>query len=280
VNISEKRKLKMEEVKNEVDLELAAAQEALRRAQQRKADAEEAARLAAQAALVKNLADEQERLARLKREAEETARRWAEKRAAEETARRIEEAAKAAETRRLEAEFEARQEAVRIEAARQEKVRKVQETARQMEIDAANLEASLKVEATPKVEVLPPTLATNPLGGILFGSRAPDVAQPLSLSAEENAALQTKRDREKAVATDPTRKVHPCVDTATSRELEALLRPLLGQVNATACDRLSSVWSCGALLNAARQVAAQYRVKPMSHDSVLFAIEQLLESQQ
>ena len=47
---------------NEVDLELQAAQEALRRAQQRKADAEEAARLAAQAALTKNLADEQERL--------------------------------------------------------------------------------------------------------------------------------------------------------------------------------------------------------------------------
>jgi len=76
------------------------------------------------------------------------------------------------------------------------------------------------------------------------------------------------------------RKVHPCVDTATSRELEALLRPVLGQVSTQRCDSLSSQWSCGALLNAARQVVAQYRVKPMGHDAVLFAIEQLLESQQ
>ena len=74
----------MEEARNEIDLELQAAQEALRRAQQRKADAEEAARLAAQAALAKNLADEQERLARLQREARGQ-RLWAEKRAAEET---------------------------------------------------------------------------------------------------------------------------------------------------------------------------------------------------
>ena len=73
----------MEEVKNEVDVELQIAQEALRRAQQRKADAEEAARLAAQAALTKRLADEQERLARLKAEAEEADRRAVERRVVE-----------------------------------------------------------------------------------------------------------------------------------------------------------------------------------------------------
>jgi integrase len=107
-----------------------------------KQDAAEAAGLATQAALAKNLADEQERLARFQKEAENQ-KRWAEKRAAEEVARRATEQARVAETRRLEAEFEARQEAARKETARQEAIRKVQEAARQMEIDAASLEASL-----------------------------------------------------------------------------------------------------------------------------------------
>lgn len=263
------------------DQELAAAQEVLRRAQQRKADAEQAARLAAQAALTKRLADEQERLARLKADAEEADRRAVKRRAAEAEAVRQADAARAAETRRLEQEVEKHNEEIRREAERKEKVRKVIEAAHQAEIDAANLEASLRQANTPREEQKPITLISpsHPLSR-LFGNGAVEPAQPHSLSTEENAALQAKRDREKAVTTEPARKVHPCVDTATSRELEALLRPILGQVNTQRCDSLSSQWSCGALLNAARQVADQYRVKPTGHDAMLSAIEQLLESQQ
>jgi hypothetical protein len=177
----------MEEVKNDIDVELQLAQAALARAQQRKADAEEAARLAAQAALAKNLADEQERLTRLQREAEETQRRWAEKRAAEEAARRLAEVAKAAETRRLEAEFEARQEAAREEAARHERIRKVTEQARQVEIDAANLEASLRQANTPREESKPVTVQSpeHPLSFLFTGqSRTEEtIPAPVPMSA-------------------------------------------------------------------------------------------------
>lgn len=261
------------------DQELAEAQRMLARAQQRKADAMEAARLAAQAALAKNLADEQERLVKAQKEAEEIQRKWAEKRALEEDAKRKEEAAKLAETRRLEAECEAREQTAREEAARQARVRKVQEAAHQAELDAQSIEASLRQANTPREEVKPVTItsAEHPLA-FLFAPDAVKTAQPQSLSSEEHA--RQLKDSEKAVAMEPARKVHPCVDMATSHELEALLRPLLGQVNTTACDRLSSVWSCDALLSAARQVADQYRVKPMGHDAVLSSIEQLLESQQ
>lgn len=265
---------------NEVDLELQAAQEALRRAQQRKADAEEAARLAAQAALTKNLADEQERLARLRREAEETARRWAEKRAAEETARRVEEAAKAAETLRLEAEFEARQEAARIEARRQEKVRKVQEAARQMEIDAAHLEASLRQANTPHEEQKPVTLSSpsHPLSRLFGNGAEVAVAEPREIDSQEqarqNAVPTAKSETWRVIKHGPGNNF---VNSGTSYLLEKEIKQQIGiQANTQRLDHLSSLYDEADLMKALGLAVAAFRERPMSHDGFLGFVESLL----
>lgn len=269
----------MEEVKNEVDLELQAAQEALRRAQQRKADAEEAARLAAQAALAKNLADEQERLARLKKEAEETQRRWAEKRAAEEQRKRLEEAARAAETRRLEAELEKHEEAARQEAARQERIRKVTEQAHQAEIDAANLEASLRQANTPKEEPKPITLSSplHPLSR-LFGNGAEVAAQPREIDSVE----QAKQNSVPTAKSETWRVVKHAhgnnfVNSGTSYLLEKEIKKQTDiQANTQRLDRLSSLYDEADLMKALGLAVAAFREKPMSHDGFLGFVENLL----
>ena len=261
---------------NEVDIELELAQRALAAAQQRKADAENAARLAAQAALAKNLADEQERLARLKQEAQESDKRHREKRVKEEEARRISEAAKAAETRRLEAELEKRNEALRKEAERQAQIRKVQEAAHQAELDAAALEASLRQANTPRVEPKPVTLnsPSHPLSR-LFGTSAEVAAEPQALSSAEDA--QQLKEKEKAIV-EPAFKTTHYVDNSASRALEALLRPVLGMVNTQRCDELSSKYSQSYLLNNAKQIIEMAKLRPMGHDALFSFLESTLES--
>jgi hypothetical protein len=266
---------------NEVDLELQAAQEALRRAQQRKADAENAARLAAQAALAKNLADEQERLARLHREAEENQKRWAEKRAAEETAKRMEEAAKVAETRRLEAECEAREQAAREEAARQERIRKVQEAARQAEIDAANIEASLHQANTPREEQKPVTLsdAAHPLS-MIFAPDAVPTAPIREISSEENAKLTAQCEATPKSETWRVVKHGPgnnFVNSSTSYLLEKEIKKQVGiQANTQRLDLLSSHYDEADLMRALGLAVAAFRERPLSHDGFLGFLESLL----
>lgn len=261
----------MKEVKNDVDVELQLAQAALARAQQRKADAEESARLAAQAALAKNLADEQERLTRLQREAEETQRRWAEKRAAEETAKRMEEAAKAAETRRLEAEFEARQEAARKEAARQEQVRKVQEAARQAEIDAANIEASLRQANTPREEQKPVTVRSpeHPLSFLFTGQARTEETAPLPVVKPAPVTVsQVKAPRKPCVpdGNDVVALEKLWYSVTQERPSPMKFETLLGKG-----------YSVSEIEAALRAVQAQSR--PMSSDGRLYAVESLLEAE-
>lgn len=277
---SEIRKTHLMET-NEIDVELLAAQEALARAQKRRADAEEAARLSAQAALAKNLADEQERLARIQREAEEAQRRGAEKRAAKEEAKRIEEAARAAETRRLETEYEARCQAAREEAARQERIRKVTEQARQMEIDAANLEVSLRQANTPREEQKPATLrdAVHPLS-MIFAPDAVPTATIREISSEENAKLTAQREATPKSEVWRVVKHGPgnnFVNSGTSRLLEKEIKQQTGiQANTQRLDLLSSLYDEADLMTALGLAVAAFRESPMSHDGLLGFIESLL----
>ena len=256
---------------NDVDVELQLAQAALARAQQKKADAENAARLAAQTALAKNLADEQERLARLQREAEETQRRWAEKRVAEEAAKRLEEAAKAAETRRLEAECEARQEAARKEAARQAQIRKVQEAARQMEIDAANLEASLRQANTPHEEQKPVTLQSpeHPLSFLFTGQARTEETTPAPVPMSAPVTIpQVKAPRKPCVpdGNDVVALEKLWYSVTQERPSHMKFEALLGKG-----------YSVSEIEAALRAVQAQAR--PMSSDGRLYAVESLLETE-
>jgi hypothetical protein len=180
--------IKLDQAQTQEDLELIEAQRLLTAARARKAQAEENARLAAQAALTKRLADEQERLARLQKEAEEIEARTIAKRAAEAERIRQEDAVRAAETRRLEQELAKHNEVIRIENERKERVRQITEAARTAEIEAASLEAALKQPVVIQEELKPPTLQDTPLG-IIFGRPATTEAPIKEISAEENARM-------------------------------------------------------------------------------------------
>jgi len=267
----------MEEVKNEVDIELQLAQKALAAAQARKAQAEEAARLAAQAALTKRLADEQERLARLKKEQEEADKRALDRRNAEAEAIRIADARRAAEQRRLEQEVEARNEAIRNEKARKEAVKKVAEEAQRVENDAKALEAALLKAQTPKEELKPPTLATTPLGSIL-GMSASQPAPAQGISSEENARLQCEADRIARVKV-PARKAQPCVDTTSSNDVIKLVKDELHfNLNVQRADQWSSVWNSDALLAAVRKAIEIAKERPIGYDALCLTVESLLEN--
>ena len=262
---------------NEIDLELQTAQEALTAAVKRKSQAEEAARLAAQVALTKHLAAEELRLATLRKEAEEAQIRAKARRAEKENAERAEDAARQAETRRLEAEFEARQEAARQEAARQERIRQVTEKAHQMEIDAAHLEASLRLATTPREEPKPTTLSSTPLA-MIFGGDTP-VVQQQGLDSVEQAKLQFQKDKS-APAPTVARKSKPSIDTSVSRELQALfLKELKINANPGRLDQLSALWEYEPLMAATREVIEQAKQKPLSHDGILAMIDSLLDVQ-
>ncbi len=257
----------MEEQQN-VDAELLAAQEALARAQQRKAQAEESARLAAAAALAKNLADEQERLARLNAEAEEADRRAIASRAAKQEKERLAEQQRAAETRRLEVEFESRQEAARKEAARQAQIRKVTDAARQMENDAANLEASLRQANTPHEEQKPMTVRSpeHPLSFLFTGQTRTEEVIPAPVPTPVTVP-QVKAARK------------PCVpDGNDITALEKLWysvtqeRPAWKKFEAL----LGKGYSVSEIEAALRAVQTQGR--PMSSDGRLNAVESMLET--
>jgi len=263
----------------DVDVELQEAQRMLARAQQRKADALESARVAAAAALAKNLADEEERLLTAKRESEAIQKMWAEKKAAEEQARRTADAAKAAEMRRLEAEAEARAQAVRQEEERQARVRRVEEAAFVAEQEAKALEQELLRATTPKVESKPASLESMPSAlASVFGLKSTEQVQIEEISSSQQEKIQAEADRASAIA-EPVRKPKPTSDYSTSAELEKILRPALGQVNVQRCDRLASEFSPTPLLKAAQQIAAQCKTKPMGCDAAFYFLESLLETE-
>lgn len=262
---------------NDVDIELQQAMFTLEKAKQRKADAESAARLAAATALARNLAAEEERLARLRQEAEAANRRAEEHRAQKEAAARAEQSARDYETRRLSQELESREEAARQEAARAERVRKVQEQAHQAELDAQNIEASLLQAQTPREEAKQVTLcdAAHPLS-MIFAPSATPTAPIREISSEEHYRLQ--REAETKTVSVSVHKVKVTRDDATSGELAQCLHSILGQVNAQRCDYLASRYEPAALLNAAKVVVEQYKIKAVSHDGTFASIEAVLEA--
>lgn len=139
----------------------------------------------------------------------------------------------------------------------------------------------------------------SPLARILFpdASNAQTTAYE-GLTSEQNARLVAKRDavenllefgKSKAVfqtaqpTPDPTpvrtnRKAKHYVDTNVSRQLETLIRTELKMSpNTQRLDEMSAQWEEAPLVSAVRDVIAQAKVRPMSHDGFLGAIEQLLE---
>jgi hypothetical protein len=273
----------MEHKAQDVDVELLAAQEALAAAQKRKAAAEENARVAAAAALAKNLADEEMRLAKLRQEAQEAnARALARKKAAEEAAR-SEQAARAAETHRLAQELEAREQAAREESARVERIRKVQEAAHQAELDAQSIEASLKQAQTPREEVKPVTLheATHPLS-MIFAPNAEKTEPIREISYEEQVRNQTQKDRAAESAVwKPVKHGHGnnFVNSGTSYLLEKEIKRQTGiQANTQRLDLLSSEWDEADLMKALGVVVASFSEHPTSHDGLLASIESILEA--
>lgn len=268
---------------NDVDIELQQAMFTLEKAKQRKADAESAARLAAAAALAKNLADEELRLAKLRQEAHEANERaLARKKAQEETAR-AEQAARDAETRRLSQELESREEAARQEAARVERIRKVQEAAHQAELDAQNIEAQLKQAQTPREEPKPVTLcdAAHPLS-MIFAPSATPTAPIREISYEEQVRTQAQKDRaaEQSVW-KPVKHGHGnnFVNSGTSYLLEQIIKKETSiQAHTQRLDFLSSQWDEADLTKALGLAVAAFRERPMSHDGLLGFIESTLET--
>jgi hypothetical protein len=269
-------------MENAIDQELQAAQAALAAAQKRKAQAEEAARLAAAAALAKNLADEEMRLAGLRREAQEANERAIARKKAQEETQRAEQAARAAETHRLEQELEAREQAAREENARKETVRKVQEQARQMEIDAASLEASLRQAQTPREEPKQVTIldSAHPLSMIFAPSAIPN-APIREISYEEQVQKQAEKDRTAERTTwKPVKHGHGnnFVNSGTSYLLEKEIKKQTGiQANTQRLDHLSAEWDEADLMKALGFAVAAFRERPMSHDGLLGFVQNMLE---
>ncbi len=265
-------------MENEVDVELEMAHAALAAAQKRKAQAEENARLVAAAALAKRLADEEERLAKLKAEAEENDRRHAERKTAEAEAIRQADAQRAADTRRLEQELEKHNEEIRQEEARKERVRKITEAAHQAEVDAQNLEFSLKQAQIVREEPKPATLETNPLGRIL-GRSAPEVVTIRDLSSEENAKLQAEKDRAANAVQQSPRKSRAEVDWSASQDVIKVVKDGLHfNLNLQRADQWSSIWNYGPLLTAVRAAIEQAKVHPVGHDQFCSLVDAILEN--
>jgi multidrug efflux pump subunit AcrA (membrane-fusion protein) len=133
----------MEDVKNEIDAELAAAQAALAAAQKRKGEAEAAA-----LAKIRIQIAEQEAEAQRKLREENEARERKLEEIRKETARkaeqrRLEAAVARAQAEQLQRELSEREQAVKAEADRQEAIRKVQEQAFAVEQEAKRIEADL-----------------------------------------------------------------------------------------------------------------------------------------
>jgi len=269
----------MENIDNTIDVELQVAQEALRKAQQRKADAGEAARIAAQAALAKNLADEQERLICAQEENKHIQEKWAKKRAAEEAERHKAEVAKLAVTRRLEQEVEIRAQAQREEAARLERIRKVTEAAHQAELEAQQIENDLQRTKVIPEESKPASLGDLPSAlSNIFGVKSTETSEFITaISSEEQAKLQTDKDRATILA-EVVRKPKPVADSYTSGCLEQLLiRELKIQINSARCDEIASRFNCEAVVGAAKQVVEAYKQRAMGHDSIFFMLDSILE---
>lgn len=143
----------------------------------------------------------------------------------------------------------------------------------------------------------------GPLARILFPDCSANAQTEAyaGLTSEQNTKLVMKRDainntlefgpNTSTVQTaQPTPEVAPVktarkskrnqyVDSTVSKALELLIKTELGiAANPSTLDRLSSEFEEVFLIAAARIVIAQAKVQPMSHDSLMFLIEQLADS--
>jgi len=158
-----------------------------------------------------------------------------------------------------------------------------------------NTSVAVKEDKPATLETMPSPLAH------IFGSQGSEQASYQGLSSEETARIQMKRDAinnmlefgpntstvQTALPTPvPTpkktnRKAHRFVDMSVSNQLETLLKKELGiSVGPMKLDDLGAAWQEAPLMQAAREVVAMAKAKPMSADGVLEMISQVLESQE
>lgn len=252
-------------------IELQAAQVRLNQAQQNVAKLRQAALDKAAADLAAYKAAKEKKLSDARAATAEIEKKWAEKRQAEEDARKAEEAANKAEEGRLTAELNRREEEKRIIAVKAAEIKKVQDAAHALEIEQQQLETALRQATVIYVEDKPVTLsdAAHPLSFIFRGQARTEEAAPVAV-ASAPAPVQI---------IEPARKVHHCVDMATSNDLIALVRNSLHiNLNPQRADALSSQWTWDAIMKAATQVIEQVKTSPCGHDQILCLIESLLEA--
>ena len=153
-----------------------------------------------------------------------------------------------------------------------------------MEIDAANLEASLNTASTPREEQKPVTLSSpsHPLSRLFGNGAEVTAAQPLEIDSVE----QAKQDAVPADKSETWRVVkhgpgNNFVNSGASYLLENEIKKQTGiQANSQRLDFLSSQYDEADLMKALGLAVATFRERPMSHDSLLgFVASLLLEAE-
>lgn len=265
------------QLETQEEREVREATEALAASKRKLALAEEARLSKAAADLAAHKIEQERQLheAQLAREA--TEKKWAEEKQRKADALKAEQAAQEAHKAALESALAKEEEAKRQREAHTAHLAKIEAERFQAEQDAARIQRELTQAATPKEEPKPATLATNPLGTILGGPSAPQFAQNDGISSEQQAKIQSEKDRQFNVQSG--RKSRPEVDHATSGDLEQMLRRELGLNPSTiSLDKLSATFHYAALMTAARVAIAQFKARPMSCDALLNLIENLAEA--